>query len=101
MDETSLEVIPRIEKRTHYLSMAANVAVLIGLLAPCAASSRRCAAVSNVDPADSRRVALARYRARAERDVSRTDDRDPEPARLFLPAVEGDEAESTRSTSTR
>ncbi|MBZ0253749.1 MAG: MotA/TolQ/ExbB proton channel family protein [Candidatus Methylomirabilis sp.] len=32
MDEAALEVIPRIEKRTHYLSMVANVATLMGLL---------------------------------------------------------------------
>jgi hypothetical protein len=32
MDESLLEVIPRIEKRTHYLSSLANVGLLIGLL---------------------------------------------------------------------
>ncbi|MGH7818339.1 MAG: MotA/TolQ/ExbB proton channel family protein [Candidatus Binatia bacterium] len=51
MDETSLEVIPRIEKRTHYLSMAANVAVLIGLLGTVRGIILAFAAVSNADPA--------------------------------------------------
>jgi biopolymer transport protein ExbB/TolQ len=51
MDETSLEVIPRIEKRTHYLSMAANVAVLVGLLGTVRGIILAFAAVSNVDPA--------------------------------------------------
>jgi biopolymer transport protein ExbB/TolQ len=51
MDETSLEVIPRIEKRTHYLSMVANVAVLIGLLGTVRGIIQAFAAVSNVDPA--------------------------------------------------
>src|SRR5271157_4011671 len=32
MDESLLEVIPRIEKRTHYLSSLANVGLLIGLI---------------------------------------------------------------------
>lgn len=50
MDETSLEVIPRIERRTHYLSMAANVAVLIGLLGTVRGIIQAFAAVSNVDP---------------------------------------------------
>lgn len=51
MDETSLEVIPRIERRTHYLSMAANVAVLIGLLGTVRGIIQAFAAVSNADPA--------------------------------------------------
>jgi biopolymer transport protein ExbB/TolQ len=50
MDETSLEVIPKIEKRTHYLSMAANVSVLIGLLGTVRGIIQAFAAVSNVDP---------------------------------------------------
>ena len=50
MDETSLEVIPRIEKRTHYLSMAANVAVLIGLLGTVQGIIQAFAGVANVDP---------------------------------------------------
>jgi biopolymer transport protein ExbB len=50
MDETSLEVIPKIEKRTHYLSMAANVAVLIGLLGTVRGIILAFGAVSNVDP---------------------------------------------------
>ena len=50
MDETSLEVIPRIEKRTHYLSMVANVAVLIGLLGTVRGIILAFAAVANVDP---------------------------------------------------
>ena len=50
MDETSLEVIPRIERRTHYLSMAANVAVLIGLLGTVRGIIQAFAAVSNADP---------------------------------------------------
>ncbi|MCA9771428.1 MAG: MotA/TolQ/ExbB proton channel family protein [Myxococcales bacterium] len=32
MDEAALQAIPKIEKRTHYLSMVANVSTLLGLL---------------------------------------------------------------------
>lgn len=32
MEESMLEVIPRLEKRTHYIPMFANVATLLGLL---------------------------------------------------------------------
>lgn len=51
MDETSLEVIPRIERRTHYLSMTANVAVLIGLLGTVQGIIKAFAGVANADPA--------------------------------------------------
>src|SRR5262249_55547481 len=52
------------EKRTHYLSMAANVAVLIGLLGTVRGIIQAFAAVANVDPAVraemlSRGIALA------------------------------------------
>jgi biopolymer transport protein ExbB/TolQ len=32
MDESIMEAIPRLEKRTHYLAMFANIATLLGLL---------------------------------------------------------------------
>ena len=32
MEESLLEVMPRLEKRTHYLATLANVATLLGLL---------------------------------------------------------------------
>lgn len=32
VDEAAMEVLPRIERRVHYLAMAANVATLLGLL---------------------------------------------------------------------
>jgi biopolymer transport protein ExbB len=51
MDETSLEVIPRIERRTHYLSMTANVAVLIGLIGTVRGIIQAFGGVANADPA--------------------------------------------------
>lgn len=51
MDETSLEVIPRIERRTHYLSMVANVAVLIGLIGTVRGIIQAFGGMANVDPA--------------------------------------------------
>lgn len=32
MEESMLEIVPRLEKRTHYLSSLANIGMLIGLL---------------------------------------------------------------------
>ena len=32
MEEGLLEIVPRLEKRTHYLAMFANIATLLGLL---------------------------------------------------------------------
>ena len=34
MEESLMEVVPRLEKRTHYLATFANLATLLGLLAP-------------------------------------------------------------------
>jgi biopolymer transport protein ExbB len=52
MDETSLEVIPRIERRTHYLSMVANVAVLIGLIGTVRGIIQAFGGMAAVDPAE-------------------------------------------------
>lgn len=59
MDETSLEVIPRIERRTHYLSMTANVAVLIGLIGTVRGIIQAFGGIANIDPA-ARAEALSR-----------------------------------------
>jgi biopolymer transport protein ExbB len=52
MDESLLEVIPRIEKRTHYLSSLANVGLLIGLLGTITGLIRAFAAVATANPAE-------------------------------------------------
>ncbi len=50
VDETTLETIPRLQKRTPYLSMWANVATLTGLLGTIQGLVLAFAAVANADP---------------------------------------------------
>jgi biopolymer transport protein ExbB len=52
MDESLLEVIPRIEKRTHYLSSLANVGLLIGLLGTITGLIGAFSAVATANPAE-------------------------------------------------
>ena len=51
MEETMMEAIPRLEKRTHYLAMFANIATLLGLLGTIIGLIEAFTAVSKVDPA--------------------------------------------------
>jgi biopolymer transport protein ExbB len=52
MDESLLEVIPRIEKRTHYLASLANVGLLIGLLGTITGLIGAFSAVASANPAE-------------------------------------------------
>ena len=52
MDEQALQEMPRIEKRTGYLAMLGNVAVLAGLLGTISGLIRSFAAVSYADAAE-------------------------------------------------
>ena len=52
MEEGMMEIIPRLEKRTHYLSTLANVATLLGLLGTIIGLIQAFTAVSQADPAD-------------------------------------------------
>lgn len=51
MEESMLETIPQLEKRTHYLAMFANIATLLGLLGTIIGLIDAFKAVSAVDPA--------------------------------------------------
>jgi biopolymer transport protein ExbB/TolQ len=51
MDESIMEAIPRLEKRTHYLAMFANIATLLGLLGTIIGLIKAAfTAVAQVDP---------------------------------------------------
>jgi len=50
MEESLMEIIPRLEKRTHYLAMFANIATLLGLLGTITGLIKAFTAVSQVDP---------------------------------------------------
>lgn len=50
MEESMMETIPRLEKRTHYLATFANIATLLGLLGTIIGLIRAFTAVAQVDP---------------------------------------------------
>jgi biopolymer transport protein ExbB/TolQ len=52
MEEGMLEIIPRLEKRTHYLSTLANVGMLMGLLGTVIGLISAFAAVATANPAE-------------------------------------------------
>jgi len=51
MEEGLMEVMPRLEKRTHYLATFANICTLLGLLGTVSGLIDAFAAVANADPA--------------------------------------------------
>jgi biopolymer transport protein ExbB/TolQ len=52
MEEGLLEVVPRLEKRTHYLATLANIATLLGLLGTIIGLTEAFSTVAAADPAD-------------------------------------------------
>jgi biopolymer transport protein ExbB/TolQ len=52
MEESLMEVVPRLERRTHYLATFANIATLLGLLGTIIGLIRAFTAVSNANPAE-------------------------------------------------
>ncbi|HTY48638.1 MAG TPA: MotA/TolQ/ExbB proton channel family protein, partial [Steroidobacteraceae bacterium] len=52
MEESLMEVVPRLEKRTHYLATFANLATLLGLLGTVMGLINAFAAVATVNPAE-------------------------------------------------
>jgi biopolymer transport protein ExbB len=52
MDESLLEIIPRIEKRTHYLSALANIGMLTGLLGTVIGLISAFASIAQANPAE-------------------------------------------------
>jgi biopolymer transport protein ExbB/TolQ len=51
IDETALRELPKVQKRVHYLSMAANVATLLGLLGTITGLMKSFGALAAADPA--------------------------------------------------
>ena len=52
MEESLVEIIPRLEKRTHYLSALANIGMLMGLLGTVIGLINAFAAVAQANPAE-------------------------------------------------
>jgi biopolymer transport protein ExbB len=51
MEEGLMEIVPRLEKRTHYLATFANISTLLGLLGTVTGLIQAFAAVASADPA--------------------------------------------------
>ena len=52
MEECMMEIVPQLEKRTHYLATFANLATLLGLLGTVSGLIHAFGAVATVNPAD-------------------------------------------------
>lgn len=52
MEESLLEIVPRLEKRTHYLSSLANIGMLVGLLGTIIGLIHAFGAVAQANPAE-------------------------------------------------
>jgi len=52
MQETMMEIVPHLEKRTHYLATFANLATLLGLLGTVSGLIHAFSAVATVNPAE-------------------------------------------------
>ena len=52
MEESMMEIVPQLEKRTHYLATFANLATLLGLLGTVSGLIHAFAAVATVNPAE-------------------------------------------------
>jgi biopolymer transport protein ExbB len=52
MDESLLEIIPRVEKRTHYLAALANIGMLTGLLGTVIGLIAAFASIAQANPAE-------------------------------------------------
>jgi biopolymer transport protein ExbB len=52
MEESLMDVVPRLEKRTHYIATFANLATLLGLLGTVIGLINAFAAVATVNPAE-------------------------------------------------
>jgi biopolymer transport protein ExbB len=52
MEESLMDIVPRLEKRTHYIATFANVATLLGLLGTVVGLINAFAAVATVNPAE-------------------------------------------------
>jgi biopolymer transport protein ExbB len=52
MEESMMEIIPQLEKRTAYVALGANIATLLGLLGTIVGLIQGFQAVSNANPAE-------------------------------------------------
>ncbi len=93
MEESLIEVIPRLEKRTHYLATLANIGMLMGLLGTVIGLIQAFAAVAAVNPAEKASHAVGQHLGGDEQHGARPRPRDHAAA---LPHVPRDQDDGTR-----
>jgi len=59
MEESMMEIIPQLEKRTPYVALLSNISTLFGLLGTIMGLIEAFTAVSNANPADKGNVNLS------------------------------------------
>ncbi len=86
MEEGMMEIVPRLEKRTHYIATFANVITLVGLLGTIIGLIKGFTAVAQRQPGREGADALGFDLDRDEQHRVRADGRDPVPAHPLVPA---------------
>ena len=85
MEEGMMEIVPRLEKRTHYIATFANVITLVGLLGTIIGLIKGFTAVAQRQPGREGADALGLDLDRDEQHRVRADGRDSVPAGPFVP----------------
>ena len=88
MEESMMEIVPQLEKRTHYLATFANLATLLGLLGTVSGLIHAFAAVATANPAEKANLLSASISGGDELHGVRPDDAVPI---LFVHALPADE----------
>ena len=86
MEEGMMEIVPRLEKRTHYIATFANVITLVGLLGTIIGLIKGFTAVAAGEPGREGRAAVGQHLHRDEQHRLRADGGHSLPADPFLPA---------------
>jgi biopolymer transport protein ExbB len=77
MEESMMEIIPQLEKRTPYVALLANIATLLGLLGTIMGLIEAFTAVANANPAEKGGPALSQHFRGHEHHCFRADVGDP------------------------
>ena len=93
MDESLLEIIPRMEKRTHYLSALANIGMLTGLLGTVIGLISAFASIAQANPAEKASLLAASISVAMNNTASGLLVRDHAAAGAHVPGSEDDETD--------
>ena len=93
MDESLLEIIPRMEKRTHYLSALANIGMLTGLLGTVIGLISAFASIAHGEPGREGQPARGQHLGRHEQHRIRSVRRDHAAAVAHVPGSEDHQAD--------